>query len=123
MTEKKVIEVVADQVGTPTSSRSLAEVIWLLTERPEVRGIQHWTDAGVASWYDFAAAIAEDAAQIGLIPRSVTVRPIRTCDYPSRTRRPSYSVLDKTALYAALDITPVHWRVRLRDVLRELANA
>ena len=123
MTEKKAVDVVADQVGTPTSSRSLAEVIWRIAERPDVRGIQHWTDAGVASWYDFAMAIAEDAGQIGLIPTSVTVRPIRTCDYPSRTSRPSYSVLDKTALYAALGIAPVHWRVRLRAVLRELANA
>jgi dTDP-4-dehydrorhamnose reductase len=114
--------VVADQVGTPTAASSLAEVLWRIAARPDIRGIHHWTDAGVASWYDFAVAIAEEGTRLGLLRRSVTVMPIATEDYPTPGRRPSYSVLDKRSL-ASLGLSPVHWRERLRTVLAEMANA
>ncbi|HEX8754840.1 MAG TPA: dTDP-4-dehydrorhamnose reductase [Steroidobacteraceae bacterium] len=116
------VRVVADQVGTPTAARSLAEVLWRIAANPEIRGIHHWTDAGVASWYDFAVAIAEEGAQLGLLPPEVTVAPIATADYPTPARRPSYSVLDKSSL-AAHGITPVHWRKRLRAALKEIPSA
>ncbi len=116
------VRVVADQVGTPTAARSLAEVLWRIAASEDIRGIHHWTDAGTASWYDFAVAIAEEGAQMGLLPREVTVTPISTSDYPTPARRPSYSVLDKRSL-APLGLTPVHWRQRLRGVLKEIASA
>lgn len=116
------VRVVADQVGTPTAARSLAEVLWRIAGNPEIRGIHHWTDAGAASWYDFAVAIAEESAQLGLLPPEVTVAPITTADYPTPARRPSYSVLDKSSL-AAYGLTPVHWRKRLRAVLKEIPGA
>lgn len=114
--------VVADQVGTPTAAGSLAQALWQIAERPEINGIHHWTDAGVASWYDFAVAIAEEGAQLGLVPPSVTVTPITTEEYPTPARRPSYSVLDKGSL-AAFGLTAVHWRKRLRSVLEGMAHA
>jgi dTDP-4-dehydrorhamnose reductase len=117
--ERSVVRVVADQVGAPTSADSLAQCVWSAAAR-DVRGILHFTDAGVASWYDFAVAIYEEATQLGLLTRPVDVQPIRTQDYPTPARRPSYSVLDVTATSAALDLTPVHWRTNLRKVLREL---
>ncbi len=113
--------VVADQVGTPTAARSLAETLWRIVARPDIRGVHHWTDAGVASWYDFAVAIAEEGARLGLLPPTVTVAPIATEDYPTPARRPAYSVLDKRSLMS-LGFTPPHWRVRLRSVLEELAS-
>jgi dTDP-4-dehydrorhamnose reductase len=113
------VRVVADQVGTPTAARSLAETIWQLVAKPDVTGIHHWTDAGVASWYDFAVAIAEEGALLGLVPANVTVNPIATAEYPTPARRPSYSVLDKTSL-TSLGLTPLHWRKRLRSVLGEM---
>jgi dTDP-4-dehydrorhamnose reductase len=111
--------VVADQVGTPTAARSLAEVLWRLARNPEIRGIHHWTDAGVASWYDFAVAIAEEGAELGLTPADVAVSPITTADYPTPAHRPAYSVLDKRSL-AAYGLSPMHWRKRLRAVLKEI---
>src|SRR6185437_8186426 len=110
--------VVADQVGTPTAARWLAEALWRIAGNPEIRGIHHWTDAGVASWYDFAVAIAEEGAELGLVARDVTVTPIGTSDYPTPARRPAYSVLDKSSL-ARYGIAPTHWRKRLRAVLKE----
>lgn len=118
--ERSVVRVVADQVGAPTSAFSLAQCVWRAASVTEARGIWHFTDAGVASWYDFAVAIYEEATQLGLLSQPVDVQPIRTQDYPTPARRPSYSVLDVTATWAALGLTPVHWRTNLRKVLREL---
>jgi dTDP-4-dehydrorhamnose reductase len=123
MAANRSVRVVADQVGTPTSTRSLAKVLWTLTTHPEVNGLYHWTDAGVASWYDFAVAIAEEAALQGLLPPGVRVEPIATEDYPTPARRPHYSVLDKRTLLAALPVTPRHWRTELRSVLGDMADA
>ena len=123
MGEKGQVRVVADQIGTPTAADSLAGVLWALAQRADVTGLQHFTDAGVASWYDFAVAIAEEAAALGLLPASVQVRAIGTADYPTPARRPSYSVLDKRALLAALAPEHHHWRVSLRRVLGTLISA
>jgi len=122
MGAKGSVRVVADQVGTPTSARSLADVIWKIVQRPDLRGTHHWTDAGVASWYDFAVAIAEEATGLGLLPSPVTVSPIATEEYPTPACRPSYSVLDKGSL-TSLGIEPLHWRRSLRAVLGELGHA
>ena len=113
------VRVVADQVGTPTAAHALAGTLWKIAENPQITGIHHWTDAGVASWYDFAVAIAEEGAPLGLVPEHVTVTAIATADYPTPARRPSYSVLDKTSL-ASFGLVPVHWRKRLRGVLGEM---
>lgn len=115
------VRVVADQVGTPTAARGLAEVLWHIAGNAEIRGIHHWTDAGVASWYDFAVAIAEEGAQLGLVPPEVIVTPITTPDYPTPAHRPAYSVLDKRSL-APYGLSPIHWRKRLRAVLKELPS-
>jgi dTDP-4-dehydrorhamnose reductase len=115
------VRVIADQVGTPTAARALAETLWKIVARPEIRGIHHWTDAGVASWYDFAVAIAEEGAQLDLVPGNVVVTPIATVEYPTPARRPPYSVLDKTSL-TSIGFTPAHWRKRLRGVLLEMKH-
>lgn len=113
--------VVADQVGTPTASRSLAEALWRIAGHEAIRGIHHWTDAGVASWYDFAVAIAEEGAQLGLLPPEINVVPITTAEYPTPARRPAYSVLDNRSL-APHGLSPIHWRKRLRSVLKEIPS-
>lgn len=123
MTAKGAVRVVADQVGTPTAVSPLADVIWALAARPDMHGIYHWTDAGVASWYDFAVAIAEESAALGLLPREVRVEPIATQEYPTPAKRPSYSVLDKRSLLAQLSVNALHWRSNLRTVLKEISHA
>jgi dTDP-4-dehydrorhamnose reductase len=122
LAERKTVRVIADQIGTPTAALSLAEILWKLGARADVTGVHHFTDAGVASWYDFATAIAEEAAQMGLLPLDVQVIPISTEEYPTPARRPRFSVLDKKSLTDALGIQLVHWRQRLRTVLGALRN-
>ncbi|MBO9574361.1 MAG: dTDP-4-dehydrorhamnose reductase [Sphingobium sp.] len=116
MAERDEVRVVADQVGTPTFAGSLAQAIWDLSAAG-AGGIHHWTDSGAASWYDFAVAIQEEALAIGLLNRTVPVIPIATSDYPTPARRPSYSVLDKSAAIAIVGSAPPHWRVNLRHML------
>ena len=121
MRSKGAARVVSDQIGTPTSARSIAEVVWRAVAQPELTGVHHWTDAGVASWYDFAVAIAEEAAQLRLVSPQVTVTPISTSQYPTAALRPKFSVLDTSSL-GAMRINAVHWRMRLRGVLGEMRD-
>ena len=123
MREQEEVGVVSDQVGTPTWGKVLAEALWRAAERPEIRGILHWTDAGVASWYDFAVAIQEEALALGLLTREVPVRPLRSEDFPRPAKRPAYSVLDKTTGWAALGGPAGHWRANLRGMLQGVASA
>lgn len=118
MNEREDLGVVADQVGSPTWATSLARTIWGLVEKGE-SGTFHHSDAGVASWYDFAVAIAEEAHAVGLLTRIPVIRPITAADYPTPARRPSFSLLDCRATRAALGDDPVHWRTNLRLMLKE----
>jgi len=118
--------VVADQVGCPTASHTLAAACWRAigagatpsdAEPAQPPRILHWSDAGAASWYDFAVAIGELGVAAGLIGKAALVRPLTTADYPTPAQRPSYSLLDCTASRAALELEPVHWRAALAQVL------
>jgi dTDP-4-dehydrorhamnose reductase len=119
--ERPQVRVVADQIGTPTSARSLAQALWGLIE-VKAGGVHHFTDAGTASWYDFAVAIKEEGGALGLCPAEVVLEPIRTEDYPTPARRPAYSVLDKTSAWALLGRPARHWREELRETLREVRD-
>lgn len=123
--ERTVLNVVVDQIGTPTWANGLASVIWKIVEKPNVQGIFHWTDAGVASWYDFAVAIQEEALMIGLLDKPVEIVPISASSYPLPAPRPSSSVLDKSSILEILGreencFDNHHWRVALREMLKEL---
>ncbi len=122
MREGESVSIVYDQVGTPTWARELAHACWRAARRPGTQGVMHWTDAGVASWYDFAVAIQEEALAAGLLSDAAPIHPIRTDQLPRSARRPSFSVLDKTTGWAALGGPAPHWRVNLRCMLRELAR-
>lgn len=122
MRTQRAVRVVADQIGTPTSTPMLAKVLWEFALRPGLGGIYHWSDAGVASWYDFAVAIAEEGATLGMVPAGVSVTPIATEEYPTPAARPAFSVLETRATVDALGIAPMHWRARLREVLESMRN-
>jgi dTDP-4-dehydrorhamnose reductase len=113
--------VVDDQVGTPTHARSLARALWGAASDPGFTGVQHYTDAGVASWYDFAVAILEEARARGLVRTDVTVAPIPSSRYPTPARRAPYAVLDKTNTWTRLGGPPAHWREELRRALTEIS--
>ncbi len=117
MKEKPQLGVVGDQIGSPTSATTLARAIWEL-DAAGAQGIHHVTDAGVASWYDFAVAIQDIGLELGLLDARIPVKPIATSDYPTPARRPAYSVLDKRATWALMQHEPRHWRAVLADTLR-----
>ncbi|HSF12904.1 MAG TPA: dTDP-4-dehydrorhamnose reductase, partial [Erythrobacter sp.] len=121
MNERDELSVVADQTGAPTWATGLARTIWALVEKGAT-GTFHHCDDGVATWHDFAVAIAEEAHALGLISRIPTIRPITTAEYPTPARRPAYSLLDCSATRALLGDTPVPWRDNLRLMLKEEAK-
>lgn len=115
--ERETLDVVADQVGTPTYAINLAHMIWqLLLQRPAQK-IFHFSDAGVASWYDFAVAIFIEAKNQGLLENIPRVNPITTSAYPTPAQRPAYSVLDKQATWNGLGIASCHWQNALASML------
>lgn len=121
MAERSEVRVVADQIGTPTYAPALAAALWRLAEKAVV-GVHHYTDAGAASWYDFAVAIQEEALALGLLKTAVPVIPISTDEFPTPARRPSYSVLDKRSTYTHLGRAAPHWRENLRLMLKEIKD-
>jgi dTDP-4-dehydrorhamnose reductase len=123
MRERQEIRVVCDQIGAPTWASSAAAAIWGLIAANAPGGIYHWTDLGLASWYDFAVAIQEEAQLKGLLNRAIQVVPIRSAEYPTRARRPAFSVLDTAATRAMLKVPAHHWRQNLRSMLDELRAA
>jgi len=122
MGEREQLGIVADQIGSPTWAHGLAQAIWQATAI-KLHGIHHWTDAGVASWYDFAQAIHDEARTLGQLTRDCALRPIATTDYPTPARRPGFSLLDKASTWQALHISqPAHWRAQLRAMLHEVSG-
>ena len=121
MAERDSVSVVADQIGTPTYAPDLARALWALWQ-VKATGIFHYTDAGVASWYDFAVAIQEEAIALGMLERAVPVVPIPTIAFPTPATRPHYSVLDKTRTWELLGGPGPHWRTNLRTMLKDIAT-
>lgn len=121
MGSRDELGVIADQIGTPTWAHGLAEALWQALE-VDATGIHHWTDAGVASWYDFAQAIMEEGEALGLLEKHISLTPLTTADYPTPASRPAYSVLDKTTTWQALGLSGEHWRVALRKMMTELTQ-
>lgn len=118
MRERDRLTVVADQIGAPTWATGLAQVLIALA-RNGVTGTYHHRDAGIATWYDFAVAIAEEAHALGLIDRIPQIDPIATAAYPTPALRPTFSLLDDRATRVLLGDSPPHWRANLRRMLKE----
>jgi dTDP-4-dehydrorhamnose reductase len=120
MREKEQVSVVCDQIGTPTWAAGIAAAIWGLVEAGAPGGVYHWTDLGVASWYDFAVAIQDEALASGLLSRAVPIVPISSAAYPTRARRPAFSVLDTASTRALIKGPARHWRHNLRTMLVDI---
>jgi dTDP-4-dehydrorhamnose reductase len=120
--DRDVLRVVSDQVGSPTWARDIAGAICQTIPQlgTETFGTYHYTNSGVASWYDFAVAIFEEARTLGLPLKVQQVIPIATADYPTPARRPAYSVLACAKIAKVLGQPAPHWRESLRCMLREL---
>lgn len=125
--ERDTLRVVADQRGTPTTARGVAEITQALLARHGAGmssglGTFHATHAGETSWHEFAQAIFDMAEALGLLSRAPDLVAIGTSEYPTPARRPAYSVLDRGKLTAEHALALPDWRVGLRQVLAELAS-
>ncbi|MEM1050684.1 MAG: dTDP-4-dehydrorhamnose reductase [Pseudomonadota bacterium] len=118
MNERDELGVVSDQIGAPTWATGLAQTIWGLVEK-DASGIFHHSDAGQASWYDFAVAIAEEGHALGLIKKIPLIKPIAASEYPTPAKRPAFSLLDSSATRVLLGDIHVPWRENLRAMLIE----
>lgn len=120
--EREEVRVVADQIGSPTCTADLATTITQLIPllKPEIAGIYNCTNSGVASWYDFAVAIFEEAKQLGWDLKLQRVIPIATSEYPTPAKRPAYSVLSCSKISSLMGNYPPQWRQGLRQMLAEL---
>jgi dTDP-4-dehydrorhamnose reductase len=120
------IPVVADQIGRPTAASDLAQTCLAVALRaldrdPTSRGVFHYSDAGDASWADFAEAIFSEAAKAGL--KLARVKRITTAEFPTPARRPANSRLDSTKIGAALGVAPRDWREACAICVREVLAA
>jgi dTDP-4-dehydrorhamnose reductase len=117
--ERNTLSVVNDQIGTPTNAVDLAEVLLKIiasckTETDGVFGIYNFSNEGVCSWYDFAAAIFH---QKGI---EIDLKPIPTDSYPTPAKRPAYSVLDKTKIKKVFGVEIKNWKESLTISLNNL---
>ncbi|MDR2039632.1 MAG: dTDP-4-dehydrorhamnose reductase [Bacteroidales bacterium] len=118
--EREVLNVVSDQVGTPTYAADLAATIMVIVEKAAANqmklGVFNFSNEGVCSWYDFAHEIMR------LSGLKCMVQPIETKDYPAAATRPYYSVLNKTAIKTAYGIKINHWQDSLEKCLSKLLD-
>lgn len=114
-TERDSLTVIFDQVGSPTYAADLAEaILQVISHDTFVPGIYHFSDEGVCSWYDFTKTIHRIA---GI---TCDVKPIETKDYPAKTPRPHYSVLNKAKIKSTYGITIPHWEESLERCIELL---
>jgi dTDP-4-dehydrorhamnose reductase len=122
MASKPELGVISDQVGTPTYAKGLAQAC-IASLHNQVVGVHHYTDTGVASWFDFAVAIQNIGLELGLLDKKIPIKPITTAQYPTPAERPHYSVLDKASLVNALpELSLMHWQEQLTHMMTALKN-
>lgn len=121
LTEKKpTLNVVFDQVGTPTYALDLAKAICQIVENKKYEGnegIYHFSNEGVCSWYDFAKSIANFSNH-----SSCQIQPCHSDEFPSKVLRPSFSVLDKTKIKNTFDVVIPHWQDSLKKCLKKMGH-
>jgi dTDP-4-dehydrorhamnose reductase len=126
--ERQQLRIVADQYGAPTCARMLAHNTINLTQQQTAVstspfGLYHYADKGRTSWFEFATAIAEEAATLGLLQRQVELIPISADQYPVAAKRPANSAFDKTKVVSLLQFSVLPWRENLRSYLMEVSSA
>lgn len=115
--ERKEIKVVFDQVGTPTYAADLAELIGYIIESNQIHkvGIYHYSNEGVCSWYDFAKEICDQSGNC------CDIQPCHSDEFPSKVKRPHFSVLDKTKVKATFGIKVPYWKSSLNQCIHQLS--
>ena len=117
--EKDKLNVVFDQVGTPTYAEDLALLISRIIEKGDFEnnyGIYHFSNEGVCSWFDFSKEIAS------LSGNECDIQPCHSDEFPSKVLRPHFSVLDKTKVKATFGVKVPYWKESLKKCLKELSS-
>ncbi len=120
--EKDCLNVVCDQIGTPTYAADLAALLYRIIDEDMLdrTGIYHFSDEGVCSWHDFAQAIRDLSGTVGPGGRVCEIRPCSSEEYPSKVKRPSYSVLDKTKVKETFGVSIPQWQDSLKACLSRI---
>ncbi len=114
--ERDTLKVIFDQIGTPTFAGDLADAIGAIitTNHLEKSGVYHYSNEGVCSWYDFAQVISKKSGN------NCNIKPIHSSEFPSKVKRPNYSVLDKTKIKVTFGIEIPYWMDSLNKCISEL---
>tara|TARA_B100001287_G_scaffold230062_1_gene200547 strand:+ start:145 stop:1038 length:894 start_codon:yes stop_codon:yes gene_type:complete len=119
---KKPLRIVYDQVSCPTSTYSLSTLCWdlILNQKTydKIPKINHWSDAGIASWYDFAVGIAQIALKEGILESLPEIIPIKSKEFKSDAKRPNYSLLDCDEICELISFKREHWTYELSKVIK-----
>jgi dTDP-4-dehydrorhamnose reductase len=121
--ERDELNIVSDQKGTPTYTRSVAEVISkILKSDSKAYGVYHFTNEGETNWYEFARTILEMGKKYGLIDanKKVNIKPISTEEYPTKAKRPKNSKMSKEKLKRSFNVNILHWRKALEEFIKEI---
>jgi len=121
MAQKDRIGVVADQRGTPTYAADLAgAIVEIVASRAPVYGTFHYTNLGETTWYEFALEIKRLGLERGLLSRDCTVDALKTAEYPTKAKRPAYSVLSKAKIMGSYSLSIPDWKESLALFMRNL---
>ncbi len=113
--ERDELSVVVDQVGTPTYGMDLASAIFSIIQSDvHAYGIYHYSNEGVASWYDFAKAVFD------LSSTPVKLKPVKTSEYVTKAARPAFSVMDKSKIKDTFGLEIPYWRDSLSSCIGNL---
>ena len=122
MSERESLNIVNDQIGSPTSTHSVVDLIFAMLKKSDFSGIYHWSDIGSISWYEFAIAVQNMARELGILTTSIPIQPISSEKYPTKALRPKYSVLDVSLAKDKFNVVPHAWNERLRHVIKQIAQ-
>ena len=128
--ERDSLNIVSDQIGSPTSTLTLAKTCWAIilfsgnwSEYYENKiPILHWSDSGIASWYDVAVAVGEIGLELGFLKKMADVNPIKRINYQTLAKRPYFSALDTELTKNFLNLKTIHWRQAMLNFLKLLSN-
>lgn len=118
MGDREELSVVCDQISSPTYAKGLARFLWKLAIVDKLEQIYHWSDSGLASWYDFAVAIQEIAVANGILKKKIPIKPITSAEYPSPAKRPKFSLLNLDQSNS-IEV-PQYWREQLERCMAQI---
>ena len=123
LSSKEKVNVINDQIGSPTTTNTLAKACWesinLSTKGKSLSPILHFANDGEASWFDIAIEIEKIARDLGLIQKPVSINPISSSNYPTKAKRPKYSVLDCKRSFESISFKNSHWKSAIKLLFLE----